>query len=186
MAGAPGDKISSNGANLRNDHGRQVPGESPEGSNPRRTSPPGGQPGRFGDDLRAGSIQSRNPVSREQSPKTERLSNGYRLYVGDRPPEGGSPEKGPSSKRSNPSRAKALSTRATSGRRQLPRAPLGAPYRTADVSRTGEPKMEVSASMEGGGSKRLLERCGAGKGYLNETQSGSFRPSGLRLKRAEG
>ena len=33
--------------------------------------------------------------------------------------------------------------------------------------------------------KRLLERCGAGKGYLNETQSGSFRPPGLHIKRAE-
>ncbi|MCX6301845.1 MAG: hypothetical protein NTW82_06650 [Bacteroidia bacterium] len=33
--------------------------------------------------------------------------------------------------------------------------------------------------------KRLLERCGTGKGYLNETQSGSVRPSGLRIKRAE-
>jgi hypothetical protein len=33
--------------------------------------------------------------------------------------------------------------------------------------------------------KRLLERYGAGKGYLNETQSGSVRPSGLRIKRAE-
>jgi hypothetical protein len=33
--------------------------------------------------------------------------------------------------------------------------------------------------------KRLLERCGIGKGYLNETQSGSVRPSGLRIKRAE-
>ena len=33
--------------------------------------------------------------------------------------------------------------------------------------------------------KRLLKRCGTGKGYLIETQSGSFRPSGLRIKRAE-
>jgi hypothetical protein len=35
-------------------------------------------------------------------------------------------------------------------------------------------------------NKRLLERCGAGKGYLNETQSGSVRPPGLHIKRAEG
>jgi hypothetical protein len=34
--------------------------------------------------------------------------------------------------------------------------------------------------------KRLLKRCGAGNGYLTETQSGSFRPPGLRIKRAEG
>jgi hypothetical protein len=33
--------------------------------------------------------------------------------------------------------------------------------------------------------KRLLERCGTGKGYLNETQSGSVSPSGLRIRRAE-
>jgi hypothetical protein len=33
--------------------------------------------------------------------------------------------------------------------------------------------------------KGLLERCGTGKGYLIEAQSGSFRPSGLRIKRAE-
>jgi hypothetical protein len=33
--------------------------------------------------------------------------------------------------------------------------------------------------------KRLLERCGTGKGYLNETRSGSVRPPGLRIKRAE-
>jgi ribosomal protein S3 len=33
--------------------------------------------------------------------------------------------------------------------------------------------------------ERLLERCGAGKGFLTETQSASFRPSGLRIKRAE-
>jgi len=32
--------------------------------------------------------------------------------------------------------------------------------------------------------KRLLERYGTGKGYLNEAQSGSIRPSGLRIKRA--
>jgi hypothetical protein len=32
--------------------------------------------------------------------------------------------------------------------------------------------------------KRLLKRCGTGKGYLNETQSDSVRPSGLRIKRA--
>jgi hypothetical protein len=30
-----------------------------------------------------------------------------------------------------------------------------------------------------------VERCGTGKGYLIEAQSGSFRPSGLRIKRAE-
>jgi hypothetical protein len=30
----------------------------------------------------------------------------------------------------------------------------------------------------------LLERCGRGKGYLTETQSGSIRPSGLHIKRA--
>jgi hypothetical protein len=34
-------------------------------------------------------------------------------------------------------------------------------------------------------SSSKLERCGTGKGYLNEAQSGSFRPSGLRIKRAE-
>jgi hypothetical protein len=34
-------------------------------------------------------------------------------------------------------------------------------------------------------AKRLLERCGTGKGYLNETLSGSFRPPGLHIKRAE-
>ncbi|MFH0841023.1 MAG: hypothetical protein V1903_00240 [Bacteroidota bacterium] len=33
--------------------------------------------------------------------------------------------------------------------------------------------------------KRLLERCGTGFGYLTETRSGSFRPPGLRIKRAE-
>ena len=33
--------------------------------------------------------------------------------------------------------------------------------------------------------KRLLKRCGAGKGYLTETRSDSFSPSGLRIKRAE-
>jgi hypothetical protein len=33
--------------------------------------------------------------------------------------------------------------------------------------------------------KRLLERCGDGKSYLNETRSGSIRPSGLRMRRAE-
>jgi hypothetical protein len=31
-----------------------------------------------------------------------------------------------------------------------------------------------------------LKGYGAGKGYLIETQSGSFRPPGLRIKRAEG
>jgi hypothetical protein len=31
----------------------------------------------------------------------------------------------------------------------------------------------------------LLKRCGAGKGYLTETRSDSFSPSGLRIKRAE-
>jgi hypothetical protein len=33
--------------------------------------------------------------------------------------------------------------------------------------------------------KRLLERCGTGKGFLTETQSDSFRPPGLRIRRAE-
>jgi hypothetical protein len=33
--------------------------------------------------------------------------------------------------------------------------------------------------------KRLLERCGDGKGYLNEAQSVSVRPPGLRTRRAE-
>ncbi|MCU0454846.1 MAG: hypothetical protein MUE74_00970 [Bacteroidales bacterium] len=33
--------------------------------------------------------------------------------------------------------------------------------------------------------KGLLERCGTGKDYLTEIRSGSFRPSGLRIKRAE-
>ena len=33
--------------------------------------------------------------------------------------------------------------------------------------------------------KRLLERCGNGKGYLTETGSDSVRPPGLRIKRAE-
>ena len=33
--------------------------------------------------------------------------------------------------------------------------------------------------------KRLLKRCGSGKSYLIETQSASFRPSGLRIRRAE-
>jgi len=32
--------------------------------------------------------------------------------------------------------------------------------------------------------KRLLKRCGTGKGYLNETRSGSVRPPGLRIRRA--
>jgi len=32
--------------------------------------------------------------------------------------------------------------------------------------------------------KRLLERCGGGKGNLIETQSFSVRPSGLRTRRA--
>jgi hypothetical protein len=31
----------------------------------------------------------------------------------------------------------------------------------------------------------LYKRCGNGKGYLNETQSVSVRPSGLRIRRAE-
>jgi hypothetical protein len=33
--------------------------------------------------------------------------------------------------------------------------------------------------------KRLLERCGEGESYLNETRSISVRPSGLHIKRAE-
>jgi hypothetical protein len=33
--------------------------------------------------------------------------------------------------------------------------------------------------------KGLLERCGTGKGYLNETRSDSIRPPGLRIRRAE-
>ena len=33
--------------------------------------------------------------------------------------------------------------------------------------------------------KRLLKRCGDGKGYLNEARSVSIRPSGLRTRRAE-
>jgi len=33
--------------------------------------------------------------------------------------------------------------------------------------------------------KRLLERYGTGKCYLNEAQSGSVRPPGLHIKRAE-
>jgi len=33
--------------------------------------------------------------------------------------------------------------------------------------------------------KRLLNRCGNGKGYLNEARSVSVRPSGLRIERAE-
>jgi len=33
--------------------------------------------------------------------------------------------------------------------------------------------------------KRLLERCGDGKCYLNETRSVSVRPPGLRIRRAE-
>ncbi|MBK8880959.1 MAG: hypothetical protein IPN67_00830 [Bacteroidales bacterium] len=32
--------------------------------------------------------------------------------------------------------------------------------------------------------KRLLQRCGSGKGYLNETLSASSRPSGLHIRRA--
>jgi hypothetical protein len=35
-------------------------------------------------------------------------------------------------------------------------------------------------------ARGLLERCGTGKGYLTETRSGSFRPQGLHIKRAEG
>jgi hypothetical protein len=31
-----------------------------------------------------------------------------------------------------------------------------------------------------------FERCGTGKGYLNETRFGSVRPPGLRIRRAEG
>ena len=33
--------------------------------------------------------------------------------------------------------------------------------------------------------KRLLERCGDGKGYLIEAKSVSVRPPGLRTRRAE-
>ena len=33
--------------------------------------------------------------------------------------------------------------------------------------------------------KRLLSRCGTGESYLTEIYFGSFRPSGLRSKRAE-
>ena len=33
--------------------------------------------------------------------------------------------------------------------------------------------------------KRLLKRCGSGKRYLNEMNSASPRPSGLRIRRAE-
>ena len=33
--------------------------------------------------------------------------------------------------------------------------------------------------------KRLLERCGDGKGYLIEAKSVSFRPPGLHTSRAE-
>jgi len=33
--------------------------------------------------------------------------------------------------------------------------------------------------------KRLLERCGSGEGCLIETISASFRPPGLRIRRAE-
>jgi len=30
-----------------------------------------------------------------------------------------------------------------------------------------------------------VKRCGTGEGYLNETQTGSSRPPGLRIRRAE-
>jgi hypothetical protein len=33
--------------------------------------------------------------------------------------------------------------------------------------------------------KRLLRRCGSGNSYLIETLSASFRPPGLRIRRAE-
>ena len=33
--------------------------------------------------------------------------------------------------------------------------------------------------------KRLLKRCGGGEGYLIETITASFRPPGLRIRRAE-
>jgi len=33
--------------------------------------------------------------------------------------------------------------------------------------------------------KRLLKRCGSREGYLSETVSASFRPSGLLIRRAE-
>jgi hypothetical protein len=57
-------------------------------------------------------------------------------------------------------------------------------------------KVYVRAMIEGSGvmdgvqlwynaTIQLLERYGTGKGYLNDTQSGSVRPSGLHIKRAE-
>jgi hypothetical protein len=33
--------------------------------------------------------------------------------------------------------------------------------------------------------KRLLERCGTGKGFLSETGTSSVRPPGLRIRKAE-
>jgi len=33
--------------------------------------------------------------------------------------------------------------------------------------------------------KRLLERCGTGNGFLIETGTGSIRPPGLRIRKAE-
>jgi hypothetical protein len=47
------------------------------------------------------------------------------------------------------------------------------------------PAVTRSSPACGPGSKLLLERCGTGKGYLNETRSDSIRPPGLRIMRAE-
>jgi hypothetical protein len=44
--------------------------------------------------------------------------------------------------------------------------------------------MKIASVLSKIGSERLLKRYGTGKGYLNETQSGSFRPSGLHIRRA--
>ena len=48
--------------------------------------------------------------------------------------------------------------------------------------RTLAPALESEVAKRAG--KRLLERCGNGKGYLIETRSVSVRPSGMRIRRA--
>jgi hypothetical protein len=43
----------------------------------------------------------------------------------------------------------------------------------------------VFGTVHAGGEQGWLKRCGTGNGYLNETRSGSFRPSDLHIMRAE-
>jgi hypothetical protein len=95
----------------------------------------------------------------------------------------GEPTAGPVNDQDAGVRGRMHSTCTTSQLRDIILAVVAPPHQNKSLARVFQAlRIVVNRELE---QLSRVKRCGGGKGYLIETQSASFRPSGLRIRRAE-